>query len=167
MLIKTVRSQLPNGTVILTMLYFREKHSIITITMTWSYLLSIIWSVWTALGPTQPPIQWVPRGGGSFLGGKAAEAWSWPLTSMCCRGQRTSGAVLPLPQYAFMAWCTVKLQGQLYLYLTGSYEHGNETSDSINGGKFSWLAEWLTSVYPKVSGLSHDETTINTRWETT
>jgi hypothetical protein len=27
------------------------------------------------------------------------------------------GAVHPLPQYAFMAWCSVKAQGQLYLYL--------------------------------------------------
>jgi hypothetical protein len=26
------------------------------------------------------------------------------------------GAVPPLPQYAFMAWCLVKAQGQLYLY---------------------------------------------------
>jgi len=24
------------------------------------------------------------------------------------------GALLPLPQYAFVAWCTVKLQGRLY-----------------------------------------------------
>jgi hypothetical protein len=31
-----------------------------------------------------------------------------------------SGAILPIPQYAFMAWCSVKAQGQLYphLYLT-------------------------------------------------
>jgi hypothetical protein len=28
-----------------------------------------------------------------------------------------SGAIPPLPQYAFMAWCSVKGQGQFYLYL--------------------------------------------------
>jgi hypothetical protein len=28
-------------------------------------------------------------------------------------------AVPALPQYAFMAWCSVKAQGQLYLYLKG------------------------------------------------
>jgi hypothetical protein len=27
-----------------------------------------------------------------------------------------SGAIPPLPQYTFMAWCLVKAQGQLYLY---------------------------------------------------
>jgi hypothetical protein len=29
-----------------------------------------------------------------------------------------SGAIPPLPQYAFMAWYSVKAQGKLYLYLT-------------------------------------------------
>jgi hypothetical protein len=29
-----------------------------------------------------------------------------------------SGAIHPLPQYAFMAWCLVKAQGQLYFYFT-------------------------------------------------
>jgi hypothetical protein len=28
-----------------------------------------------------------------------------------------SGAIPPLPQYAFMAWCSVKTQGQLDLFL--------------------------------------------------
>jgi hypothetical protein len=28
-----------------------------------------------------------------------------------------SGAIPPLSQYAFMAWCSVKAQGQLYFYL--------------------------------------------------
>jgi hypothetical protein len=27
-----------------------------------------------------------------------------------------SGAIPPLSQYAFMAWCSVKAQGQLYLF---------------------------------------------------
>jgi hypothetical protein len=31
----------------------------------------------------QPPIQWVP-------GGKAAKAWTWPLTSNYCRGQENA-----------------------------------------------------------------------------
>jgi hypothetical protein len=30
---------------------------------------------------------------------------------------RMRGAIPPLSQYAFMAWCSVKAQGQLYLYL--------------------------------------------------
>jgi hypothetical protein len=28
-----------------------------------------------------------------------------------------SGSIPPLSQYAFMAWCSVKTPGQLYLYL--------------------------------------------------
>jgi hypothetical protein len=30
------------------------------------------------------------------------------------------GAIPPLPQYAFMAWCLVKAGGQLYLYPLGA-----------------------------------------------
>jgi hypothetical protein len=46
---------------------------------------------------------------GSFPEGKTAGAWSWPLTSIKCRGQRMRGAIPQLPQqYAFMAWCVVK-----------------------------------------------------------
>jgi hypothetical protein len=67
----------------------------------------------TALGPTQPPIQWVT--GALSLGvkrpGREADH------SISCRGQRMSGAIPRLPQYVFMAWCSVKAQGQLYLLL--------------------------------------------------
>jgi hypothetical protein len=63
----------------------------------------------TALGPTQPPIQWVP--GALSLGVKWPGAWIWPLTSIQCRGQRMSGVIPPLPQYAFRAWCSIIAQG--------------------------------------------------------
>jgi hypothetical protein len=32
-----------------------------------------------------------------------------------------SGAIPPLPQYAFMGWCWIKAQGQLYLYLSQAF----------------------------------------------
>jgi hypothetical protein len=66
-----------------------------------------------ALGPTQPPIQWVP--GALSLGvnqpGREVDhlppssaevkiVWSYTSTS----------------QYAFMAWCPVKGEGQIHLY---------------------------------------------------
>jgi hypothetical protein len=44
----------------------------------------------------------------SFPRNKAAEAWSWPLTSIECRGQRMRESIPPLPQYAFTALCSVK-----------------------------------------------------------
>jgi hypothetical protein len=70
----------------------------------------------TALEPTQPPIQWMP--GALSLGVKwpGGEADHSPSSS--AGGQRMHGAIPPLPQYPFMAWCSVKkIQGQLYLYL--------------------------------------------------
>jgi hypothetical protein len=47
---------------------------------------------------------------GSFPGGEAAGTWSWPLTSIQCRGQEWVELYLT-PQYAFMAWCSVNAQG--------------------------------------------------------
>jgi len=34
-----------------------------------------------------------------------------------------SGAIPPLPQYAFMAWCLVIAQGQLHLYTLASTQY--------------------------------------------
>jgi hypothetical protein len=66
-----------------------------------------------ALGPTHSPIQWVP--GALSLGVKrpGREADHSPPSSG--EVKRMSGAIPPFPQYAFMAWCLVKAQGQLYL----------------------------------------------------
>jgi hypothetical protein len=58
----------------------------------------------TVLGPTQPPIQWV-SGALSFgvkrPGREADHSHLVPRSIM-------RGAILPLPQYVFMAWCLVK-----------------------------------------------------------
>jgi hypothetical protein len=58
------------------------------------------------------PIQWVP--GALSLGVK------WPGHEVdhsppSSAKVKESGAIHPLPCYAFMAWCSVKAQGQLYL----------------------------------------------------
>jgi hypothetical protein len=60
-----------------------------------------------ALGPTQPPIHWVP--GALSLGVKrpGREADHSP-PSRSEVGQRMCGAISPLPQYVFMNWCLVK-----------------------------------------------------------
>jgi len=57
-----------------------------------------------ALGPTHPPIQWIP--GALSLGVRRPGPFA-----------RMRGAIPPLPQYAFMEWCLVEAQRQLYLYL--------------------------------------------------
>jgi hypothetical protein len=64
-----------------------------------------------ALGPTQPPIQWVP--GALYLGLKrpGSEADHLPPSSA---GVKNVWSYAPTPQYAFVVWCSVKAQGQLY-----------------------------------------------------
>jgi hypothetical protein len=49
-----------------------------------------------------------------------------------------SGAIPPLLQYAFMAWCSVKAQGQIYLYLYRIQESMNKllcyiATDDVSG----------------------------------
>jgi hypothetical protein len=55
--------------------------------------------------------------GSSFLGGKVAGAWSWPLTFIYCRGQRMRGTISPLHQYALRAWYSFKKQRITYVYV--------------------------------------------------
>jgi hypothetical protein len=72
----------------------------------------------TALGLTQPPIHWVP--GALSLGVKqpGREAGHSPPSSA---EVKEWVELYPTPQYAFMAWCSVKRStSQLYLYSSTS-----------------------------------------------
>jgi hypothetical protein len=76
-----------------------------------------------ALGPTQPPIEWVP--GALSLGVKERGREATTHLHLLPRS-RMHGAIPPLSQYVFMAWCLVKhrdnftftfCQEQLYILL--------------------------------------------------
>jgi hypothetical protein len=68
----------------------------------------------TALGPTQPPIQWLP--GALSLGVKrpGRETDHSPPSSAEIKNAWSYTSTL---QYAFMTWCLVKAQGQRYITL--------------------------------------------------
>jgi hypothetical protein len=68
----------------------------------------------TAVGPTQLPIQWVP--GALSLGVKrpGREADHSPHLVPRSKNEWSCTSIL---QYTFMAWCSIKAQGQLYFYL--------------------------------------------------
>jgi hypothetical protein len=51
------------------------------------------------------------------------------------------GAIPSLPQYAFMAWYSVKAQGQLYIYLYLNIS----VSELTEGLSFSWVI--LRDIY--------------------
>jgi hypothetical protein len=85
----------------------------------WFYLLTT--ASRPALGPTQSPIQWVL---GALSWGQGGRGVKLATHLYLVLRSRMLGATPPLPQYASMAWCSVKAQGQLYLYLffsTGFY----------------------------------------------
>jgi hypothetical protein len=66
-----------------------------------------------ALGPTQSHIWWLPRALSLGVKWPGCEAdHSLPPSIEV----KNSWSYTPLPQYAFMAWCSVKAQGQIYLY---------------------------------------------------
>jgi len=41
---------------------------------------------------------------------------------------RVRGAILPLPQYVFMAWCSFKTQGHIYLH---NYDDDDDDDDDV------------------------------------
>jgi hypothetical protein len=62
------------------------------------------------LGPTQHPDKWVPM---FFSWGETAEAWFWPLISICCRGWECME--LNFHSVVRLAWCLVKLKDNFTL----------------------------------------------------
>jgi hypothetical protein len=80
------------------------------------------------LGPTQPPIQWVP--GALSLGVKQPRHKADHLPSSA--KVKNAWNYTSTPQYTFMTWCSVKkkAQGQFYLLhspFTESLNHFHET----------------------------------------
>jgi hypothetical protein len=66
----------------------------------------------TALGPTQLPIQWVPRALSLGVKRPEREADHSPPPSADVK----NACYTSTPQHAFMAWYSVKAHGQLYFY---------------------------------------------------
>jgi hypothetical protein len=64
------------------------------------------------------------------------------------------GAVPPLSQYAFMAWCLVKAQGQLYLYFLPKTQAG----EPIIFGCPRLLIQYIRNCPPnlKVVSINHN-----------
>jgi len=66
--------------------------------------------------------------GGSFPVGKAAGAWSWPLTSVSSAEVKNAWSYTCTPLYVFMAWCLVKHRDNFtfaltfYLYIIPCYQ---------------------------------------------
>jgi hypothetical protein len=110
------------------------------------------------LGPTQPRIQWIPRAlslGVKRLGG---EANNWPPSSV---EFNNAWSYTSTPQYAFLAWWSVKAQGQLLydLYRCRDIPVSIVTMLQVGAGNFSphhrdhvgWFRAHLVS-YPKGIG---------------
>jgi hypothetical protein len=65
------------------------------------------------LRSTQHPIQRVP--GGSLPGGVKRPGRESDHSPQSSAEVKNAGSLPPLPQYVFMAWCSIKAQGQFYL----------------------------------------------------
>jgi hypothetical protein len=65
------------------------------------------------------------------------------------------GAISPLPQYAFMAWCSVKAQGQLYIYLTKEAKRLSKMIRVLLFGEYCQILPNASTVTLKISLTVH------------
>jgi hypothetical protein len=76
--------------------------------------------------PTHPLIQWVPGALSLVVKRPGRKTDHSPPSSA---EVKMRGAIPPLPQYALMMWCSVKAQGQHYLYFNLRFGWTPQTGD--------------------------------------
>jgi hypothetical protein len=118
----------------------------------------------TALGPAQPPIQWVPGALSVEVKRPGCVADHSPPSSAEVKNEWSYNFT---PQYAFIAWCSIKKSKgtALLLPFTCIYTY---TYTCIYTCAYMYVYKYLVCahyvymrVYPKVSGLSHNEINNN------
>ena len=110
-----------------------------------------------ALGPTQPPVQWVP--GLS----RAAAAWRWPLTPFYCRASR-KGTAIPL----FPLWDVRPVQSLsacIRVHFTFTFTYISVCMRGIRKPMdhvFFYFKLWQLSIYEILltTGTSYSQTTV-------
>jgi hypothetical protein len=91
-----------------------------------------------ALEPTQP----LSNGfRGLFLGGKAAGAWRWLLTSILCRGQEWRSYICT-PPYVSMLWCLIKHRDRFTFFTSMVYLTMISVAEIIQHRMVNWRRFW-------------------------
>jgi hypothetical protein len=90
------------------------------------------------------PISYPMRTGGSFPEGKADGAWSWPITSKCCRGQENVDIYIHSPIFPHINRTRLCSGSNVDLY------SGGAQFESRQERWLSWLSFFVVFLsYPK------------------
>jgi hypothetical protein len=75
-----------------------------------------------------------------------------------------SGAIPPLPQHAFMAWCLVKAQGQLYLFIACQTDSlSSERTEMYLRGTICEDVDWIHLAQDTIQGQAPVNTVMKLR----
>jgi hypothetical protein len=99
-----------------------------------------------ALGPTQPPIQWVT--GALYVGAKLSGHEANHSPPSCAEEKKNDWRYTSTPQYAFMAWCSVKKHRGNFIFTftfysvrklldTPSYSSSHSLTSALYGSEWS------------------------------
>jgi hypothetical protein len=102
------------------------------------------------LGPTQPPVPWVPGTLSLGVERPGREADHSPPSSAEVKNAWNYNST---PQYTFMAWCLVKpgYEDVDWIHLTQNRIQWGDAvnTGSVKGLRISWVMEWLLIVSRK------------------